>query len=93
MFGLQIKAPKWKAATNSVSSSGALNDQKTCSQKKNGGKDRKIKAQMELIEKQKWEIENVKAAQATGVSLQQLVNAISQTMSCLYVGNKKTQPR
>ena len=44
---------------------------------------------MELIEKQKWEIENLKAAQATGVSPQQLVNAISQAMSCLYVGDKK----
>ena len=45
---------------------------------------------MELIEKQKWKIENLKAAQATGVSSQQLVNAISQVMSCLYVGTKKT---
>ena len=45
---------------------------------------------MELIEKQKWEIENLKATQATRVSSQQLVNAISQAMSCLYVGNKKT---
>ena len=47
---------------------------------------------MELTEKQKWEIENLKAMQATGVSLQQLVTAISQAMSCLYVGNKKTPP-
>ena len=31
---------------------------------------------MELIEQQKWEIENLKAAQVTGVSLQQLGNAI-----------------
>ena len=92
MFGSQIKAPKLKATTNSVSSSGAIKEQKTHSQKKNSGKDRKIKAQMELIEKQKWEIENLKAAQATGVSPQQLVTAISQAMSCLYVGDKKTQP-
>ena len=63
------------------------------------GKDKKIKAQMELIEKQKWEIENLKAAQAMGVSPQQLVGsgkalltAILQAMSCLYVGDKKTQP-
>ena len=33
-----------------------------------------------------------KVAQATGVSLQQLVTAIPQAMSCLYVGDKKTQP-
>ena len=92
MFGSRIKAPKLKAATNSVSSSGVLKEQKTCSQKKNSGKDKKIKAQMELIKKQRWEIENLKAAQATGVSLQQLVMAISQAMSCLYVGNKKNQP-
>ena len=81
-----------KAATNSVSSSGALKEQKTRSQRKNSGKDKNIKAQTELIEKQKWEIENLKAAQATGVSPQQLVTAISQAMSCLYVGDKKTQP-
>ena len=92
MFGLQIKAPKLKAATNSVSSSGALKEQKTCSQKKSSGKDKKIKVQTELIEKQKWEIENLKATQATGVSPQQLVTAILQAMSCLYVGDKKTQP-
>ena len=92
MFGLQIKAPKLKAATNSVSSSGALKEQKTRSQKKNSGKDKKIKAQMELIEKQKWEIKNLKATQATGVSPQQLVTAISQAIPCLYVGDKKIQP-
>ena len=51
MFGLQIKAPKLKAATTSVSSSGTLQEQKTHSQRKNSGKDKKIKAQMELIEK------------------------------------------
>ena len=50
--------------------SGALKEQKTCSQKNNSS-DKKLQAQMELIEKQKWEIENLKAAQATGVSLQQ----------------------
>ena len=52
MFGSQIKAPKVKTATNSVSSSGVLKEQKTYSQKKNSTKDRKIQAQMELIEKQ-----------------------------------------
>ena len=92
MFGLRIKAPKLKTATNSVSSSGAFKEQKTCSQKKNSGKDKKIQAQTELIKKQKWEIENLKAAQATWVSPQQLVNVISQAMSCLYVGNKETLP-
>ena len=92
LFGLQIKVPKLKATTNSVISCGALKEQRTSSQKKNSGKDKKINAQMELIEKQKWEIENLKATQATGVSPQQLVTAISQTMSCLYVGDKKTQP-
>ena len=92
MFGSRIKAPKLKAATTSVSSSGALKEQKTRSQKKNSGNDQKIKAQTELIEKQKWEIENLKATQATGVSPQQLVTAISQAMSCLYVGDKKIQP-
>ena len=77
---------------NNISSSGALKEQKTCFQKKNISKDKKIQAQTELIKKQKWEIENLKAAQAMGVSPQQLVTAISQAMSCLYVGNKKTPP-
>ena len=92
MFGSRIKALKLKAAMNSVNSSGVLKEQKTHSQKKNSGKDKKIKAQTELIEKQKREIENLKATQATGVSPQQLVTAILQAMSCLYVGDKKTQP-
>ena len=81
-----------KAATNNISLSRALKEQKTCSQKKNITKDRKIKDQMEFIEKQKWEIENLKGVQAMGVSPQQLVTAISQAMSCLYVGDKKTTP-
>ena len=79
-----------KIAMNSIGSSGELKEQKTCSQKKCNSKDKKIQAQTELIEKQKWEIKNLKAAQATGLCPQQLVNAISQTMSHLHVGNKKT---
>ena len=58
MFRSQIRAPKIKAATNNISSSAALKEQKTHSQKKNSGKDKKIQAQTELIEKQKQEIEN-----------------------------------
>ena len=92
MFGSRIKAPKLKTATSNISSSGALIEQKTYSQKKNTSKDRKIQAQRELIERQKWEIENLKAVQATGVSPQQLVTAISQAMPCLYVGDKKNPP-
>ena len=90
MFGSHIKPPRVKDATSSVSSSGAPMDNKTHSQKKGDQKKRKLQAQMELIEQQKWEIENLKATQATGASPQQLVSAISQAMSCLYVHNKKT---
>ena len=43
MFGLQIKAPKMKTATNSISSSGALKEQKTHSQKRVVVKIRKCK--------------------------------------------------
>ena len=50
MFGSRRKALKMKAATNSVSLSGTLKEQKTHSQKKNSNKDKKIKAQTELIE-------------------------------------------
>ena len=82
-----------KTATNSISSSGALKEQDTHFQKISNSKYKKIQAQTELIEKQKWEIENLKATQATGVSLQQLVNVIFQTMSYLYVGAKKTPNR
>ena len=78
-----------KAAMNNISMSGALKEQKAHSQKKNSGKDKKIQAQMDLIEKQRWEIENLKAMHTTGVSPQQLVTAILQAMSCLYVGNKE----
>ena len=92
MFGSWIKAPKMKSATNNISSSGALKEQKTHSQKKNITKDKKIQAQTELIEQQKWEIENLKGAQATGMSPQQLLNAILQAMSSLYVGDKKLHP-
>ena len=91
MFGSWIKAPKMKAATNNISSSGALRE-KTCSQQRNNNKEKKIQVQLELIEKQKQEIENLKAVQATGVNPQQLVSVILQAMSCLYVGNKKTPP-
>ena len=84
IISMQIKAPASIV-------SGALKEQKTCSQKKSNSNDKKIKAQAELIEKQKWEIENLKAAQALRVSLQQLVNAILQAMSCLYVADKKLQ--
>ena len=45
--------------------------------------------QTELIEQQKEEIEKLKAAQAFGVSPQQLMKAITQAMSCMYVGAKK----
>ena len=45
MFGSQTKAPKKKAATNNISSSGALKEQKTHSQKMNISKDKKIQAQ------------------------------------------------
>ena len=86
MFGSQMKAPQVRSASNSVGSSVASTEHKTCSQKKVIQKDKKTQAQTELIAQQKWEIENLKAIQATRVSPQQLVNAISQTMSCLYDG-------
>ena len=92
MFGSRIKTPTVKSATNTFSSSGATVEHKTYSQKKGNNKDRRIQAQIELIAQQKWEIENLKATQATRVIPQQLVNAISQATSCLYVGSKKTQP-
>ena len=81
-----------KAAMNNISLCGALKEQKTHSMKKDSGKDKKIQAQTELIKKQRQEIENLKATQATGMSPQLLVTAILQAMSCLYVGNKKTPP-
>ena len=77
MISCWIKAPKMKVAMNNTSLSGALKEQKTHSQKRNNNKEKKIQAQIELIEKQKWEIENLKTIQATGVSLQQIVNVIS----------------
>ena len=52
IFGSCIKTSKVKPATNSVSSSGAPRVHKTSSQKGNQ-KDRKTKAQVELIAQQK----------------------------------------
>ena len=48
-----------------------------------------MQVQTELIEQQKNEIEKLKATQAPGVDTQQLVKAIIQAMSCMYVGTKK----
>ena len=64
MFGLQIRTPKVKSGTNSVSSSEAPKKHKMCFQKEGSQKDRKIQAQTELIAQQKLE-----AKHATGVSL------------------------
>ena len=63
-------------------------EQKT--QKRSHQKKRKLQVQTELIQQQKEEIENLKASLATKVSQQQLVSAILQEMSYLFVGNKKT---
>ena len=81
-----------KTAMNNISLSGTLKEKKTHSQEKSTSKDKKTQAQTELIEQQKREIAKLKAVQATGVSLQQFVNAIMQAMPCLYMGNKKTPP-
>ena len=53
-------------------------------------KEKNMQALMELIQQQKGEIENLKATQATGVGLKQLVTANLQAMSCLNVSDKKT---
>ena len=90
MFGSQKKIHKVKSATNSVSLSGTQKEHRTHSQKKRESQGHENTTQMELIAQQKQEIENLKATQATGKSTQQLVNAMLQAMSCLYVGNKKT---
>ena len=89
MYGSQIKMPKVKTATNSISSSGTSKEQKSHSQKKGNNTYRKIQAEMDMIGWQKQEIENLKATQTTRVRPQQLVSAVSQVMSCLYVGDKK----
>ena len=88
MFSWHIKLPKVKPATESISSSGAPTKWKTHFQKRSDSK-KKMQVQIELIQQQKKKTENLKAAQATRVSLQQLVSTILQAMSCLYVGNKK----
>ena len=90
MFGSWIKAPKLKAATNNISSSGALKEQKTHSQKKNISKGRKIQAQTELIEKQKLEIENLKAMQATEVKPTTISNQLYHRpcLACMWATRK-----
>ena len=50
---------------------------------------KKWQVQTELIEQEKKEIERLKATQTPGVDTQQLVKAITQAISCMYVGTKK----
>ena len=87
MFSLHIKTSKVKSATNSVGSSRAPREHKTYSQKKGNQEDRKVQAQTELIAQQKCKIDYLKAVQTTRASSQQLVTAIPEAMSCLYVGS------
>ena len=51
-------------------------------------KDSKKQGQTQLIAQHKLEIQNVKAAQATGVSLQQLVQYPRQCPSCMWAIRK-----
>ena len=52
---------------------------------------KKGQVQVKLIEQQKLESENLKATHTTGISPQQVLTAITQDMSCMYMG-AKSQP-
>ena len=76
-------------AIDDVTSAKIGEQKKTCSQLHAQKNKKKWQVQTELIEQQKKEIGKLKAAQAPGVDTQQLVKAITQAMSCMYVGTKK----
>ena len=93
MFGYQSKKVKVIIAThtiNDVTSAKLGKQKKTHSQLHAQKNKKKWQVQTKLIEQQQKEIEKLKAAQALGVDTQQLVKAITQAMSCMYVGTKKS---
>ena len=92
MFGSQTKKVKVSTATHAIENvtSAKPGEQKKSNSQLHAQKNKKKwQVQTELIEQQKREIEKLKAAQAPGIDTQQLVKAITQAMSCMYVGTKK----
>ena len=92
MFGSRNKKVKVSTATHAiedVTSAKTGEQRKTNSQLHAQKNKKKWQVQTELNEQQKREIERLKATQAPGIDTQQLVKAIAQAMSCMYVGTKK----
>ena len=91
---LAPKAKRFKVSTathtiEDVTSAEIGEQKKTHSQLHAQKNKKKWQVQTQLIEQQKKEIEKLKATQAPRVDTQQLVKAITQAMSCMYVGTKK----
>ena len=92
MFGSRTKKVKVSTTTHAienVTSAKPGEQRKSNSQLRAQKNKKKWQVQTELIDQQKREIEKLKAAQAPGIDTQQLVKAITQAMSCMYVGTKK----
>ena len=84
MFGSHTKLPKINLPCIVLAHLQHQHSKRSTPEKK------RSKEQTELIQQQEKETENLRTTQATGVSLQKLVSAVSQAMVCLCVGNKKT---
>ena len=92
MSGSRSKKVKVSTATHTIDdvTSAKIGElKKTCSQLCAQKNKKKWQLQTELTEQQIKESEKLKATQAPGVDAQQLVKAITQAMSCMYVGTKK----
>ena len=94
MFGSQSKKVKVSAAAHAIDdvTFAKIGEQKKTGSQLHAQKNKKRwQVQTELIEQQKKkEIEKLKATQASGDDTQQLVKAIPQAMSCMYVSTKKS---
>ena len=91
MFSSQSKKIKVSTAAHAIDdiTSVKLGELKKTHSQVCAQRHKKWQVQMELIEQQKQEIEKLQATQAPGASPQQFVKAITQAMSCMYVGAKK----
>ena len=90
IFGTRSKrAAKTTVSTNVVNNYSGKADQpvKSANQICKGKKKKKIKAQTEMIEQLKKEIENLKAA-SMQMDPEKLIEAMTQAMACMYHTSK-----
>ena len=93
MFAFQSKKVKVSTAAHAIDDATSVKigkQKKTHFQVHAQKNKKKSQVQTEMIEPQEKEIKTLKATQARGADPQHLVKAITQVMSCMYVGTKKS---